>query len=37
MEKMVVDLLIHKPDDVCGFIVNWVKEKGEAISENLKK
>ena len=37
IEKMTVDLMLHKPDDTVGFMVNWLEEKGPEVEKQFKR
>ena len=35
LEKMILDLLLKKPDSVCDFIMDWVKTQGRIIEKEI--
>lgn len=36
MEKLIVDLLISKPEDVLKFVASWVTDKGVKVVNEIK-
>ena len=37
LEKLTLDLLINKPDDVVPYMINWIKEKGPNIQKEFQR
>ena len=37
MEKLTLDLLINKPDDVVPYMINWIREKGPQVQEEFHR
>ena len=35
IEKMTVDLMLHKPEDTVGFMVNWLEQKGPEVEQDF--
>ena len=35
IEKMTVDLMLHKPDDTVAFMVNWLDQKGSDVERDF--
>ena len=31
MEKLTLDLLINKPEEVVPYMINWIREKGPSV------
>jgi len=35
IEKMTVDLMLHKPEDTVGFMLNWLEQKGPDVERDF--
>lgn len=35
LEKLIVELLVHKPENVTEYMIKWLKENGEKIESNV--
>lgn len=35
IEKMTVDLMLHKPDDTIAFMINWLEQKGSDVERDF--
>ena len=37
IEKMTVDLMLHKPDDTVAFMINWLEQKGPDVEKDFMR
>ena len=35
LEKLVLDLLLKKPESVCDYMLEWIKNQGKAIEKGI--
>ena len=37
VEKMTIDVMLHKPEDTVNFMVNWLEDKGPEVQKQFKR
>ena len=37
VEKMTIDIMLHKPEDTVGFMVDWLEDKGPEVQKQFKR